>query len=67
MEVFKGQGNDTEVLWLIWMISILSESKVAIEGIPIQIEKIMFFVVFKIQLMNACGNIVEERISNLRC
>lgn len=46
------------------MISILSESKVAIEGIPIQIEKIMFFVVFKIQLMNACGNIVEERISN---
>lgn len=46
------------------MISILSESKIAIDGIPTQIEKNMFFIVFKIQLMNACGNIAEERISN---
>ena len=38
MEVFKGQGNDTEVLRLIGMISLISNQMIGIEEIVIQIE-----------------------------
>ena len=38
IEVFKGQGNDTEVLRLIGMISLISNQMIGIEEIVIQIE-----------------------------
>mgnify|MGYP006986271074 CR=1 FL=1 len=39
MEVFKGQGNDTEVLRLIGMISILSDLRMNVDDFNIVIVK----------------------------